>query len=147
MGSQMDMTERLICTHMPVLALFIYCVDQSFFLALLLLPEEINLSYSVGLLVTDFAYIYLRSISPSFCKILDWSKGSFFVMSGFPGGSVVKDLPVNSRDLRDMGSIPGSGRCPGVGNGNPLQYSCLENPMDRGAWPATVPGVTESDMT
>ena len=106
-----------------------------------------NLSNSVGLLVTDFAYVYLKSISPSFCKILDWSKVSFFVTSGFPGGSVVKDPPVNARDLRDVGSVPGSGRSPGVGNGSPLQYSCLEDPMDREAWPAAVHGVTESDMT
>ena len=50
----------------------------------------------------------------------------------FPGGSVVKTLPVNARVAGDMGSIPGSGRSPGGGNGNPLQYSCLENPMDSG---------------
>ena len=48
----------------------------------------------------------------------------------FPGGSVVKNPPANAED---PGSIPGSGRCPGRGNDNPLQYSCLENPMDRGA--------------
>ena len=46
---------------------------------------------------------------------------------------VVKNLPVNAGDIRDVESIPGSGRSPGEGNGNPLQYSCLENPMDRGA--------------
>ena len=51
---------------------------------------------------------------------------------------VVKKLPANTRDTRDMGSIPGSGRCPGGGHGNPLQYSCLENPMDRGVWRAAV---------
>ena len=51
----------------------------------------------------------------------------------FPGGAVVKNLPVNSGDAGDAGLIPGSGRSPGGGNGNPLQYSCLENPMDRGA--------------
>ena len=51
---------------------------------------------------------------------------------------VIKNPPASAGDIRDEGSIPGSGRCPGVGNGNPLQYSCLENPMDRGAWRATV---------
>ena len=50
---------------------------------------------------------------------------------------VVKNPPANTGDIRDAGSIPGSGRSPGEGNGNPLQYSCLENPMDRGAWQAT----------
>ena len=55
---------------------------------------------------------------------------------------VVKNPPSNVGDVRDKGSIPGSGRSPGVGNGNPLQYSCLENFMDRGAWWAT--GVTKS---
>ena len=50
---------------------------------------------------------------------------------------MVKNLPVNAGDLRDVGSIPGSGRSPGVGNGNPLQYSCLENFLDRGAWRVT----------
>ena len=62
----------------------------------------------------------------------------------FPGGTVVKNLPANAGDLRDMGSIPGLGRSPEEGNGNPLQHSSLENPMDRGAWWATVHGVAES---
>ena len=53
---------------------------------------------------------------------------------GFPGGSVVKNLPANAGASGDVGSIPGSGRFPGGGNGNPLQYSCLGNLMDRGAW-------------
>ena len=56
---------------------------------------------------------------------------------GFPGSSEVK------ASARDLGLIPGSGRCPGEGNGNPLQYSCLENPMDGGAWWATVHGVAK----
>ena len=61
---------------------------------------------------------------------------------------MVKNLPTNSGDTRDAGSIPGLGRSPGEGNGNPLPYSCLGNPMDRGAWKATVRGVVkESDMT
>ena len=53
---------------------------------------------------------------------------------GFPGGSVAKNLPASSGDTGDMGWIPGSGRCPGRSNGNPLQCSCLENPMDRETW-------------
>ena len=55
---------------------------------------------------------------------------------------VVKNSPANSGDTRDTGSVPGSGRSLGGGNGNPPQYSCLENSMDRGAWWATVHGVT-----
>ena len=57
---------------------------------------------------------------------------------------VVKNLPASTGDRRDTGSIPGSGRSPREGNGNPLQYSCLENPMDGGVWRATVHGVTKS---
>ena len=57
---------------------------------------------------------------------------------------VVKNPPANAGDMRDAGSIPGSGRTPGEGHGNPLQYACLENPMDRGAWRATVYSVTKS---
>ena len=63
---------------------------------------------------------------------------------GLPGGTVVKNPPANARDPRDVGLIPGSGRSPGVGKGNPHQYCCLENSIDRGAWRATVPGVTKS---
>ena len=60
---------------------------------------------------------------------------------GFPGGAVVKNPPANAGDT---GLIPGSGRSPGEGNGNPLQYSCLENLMAGGAWWATVLGVAKS---
>ena len=60
------------------------------------------------------------------------------------GVLVVKNLPANVREVRDVGSIPGSGRSPGEGNGNPLQCSCLENPMDRGVWQATVHSITKS---
>ena len=63
---------------------------------------------------------------------------------GLPGLSVVKNLLANAGDA---GLNPGSGRSPGDGNGNPLQYSCLENPTDRGGWQAQVHGVAESDMT
>ena len=60
------------------------------------------------------------------------------------GALVVKNSPTNTRDLRDAGSMLGLGRSPGARHGNPLQYSCLENPMDRGAWQATVFRVTQS---
>ena len=59
---------------------------------------------------------------------------------------MVKNLPADLGAVREVGSIPGSGIFPGEGNGKPLQYSCLKNPLDRGAWQATVQGVTESDM-
>ena len=62
---------------------------------------------------------------------------------GFAGGSVVKNPPTNGRDV---GSVPGLGRSTGEGNGNPLQCSCLGNSMDRGAWQATVHGVTKSQI-
>ena len=72
------------------------------------------------------------SVIPSFPKYLHLL---------MPGGSDGKESACN---VRDLGSIPGLGRSPGEGHGNPLQYSCLENPMDRGAWWATVPGVAKS---
>ena len=59
----------------------------------------------------------------------------------------VETLPASARDIRDASSIPGSGRSLGEGNGNPLQYSCLENPMDRGASWATIHEVAQLDMT
>ena len=59
---------------------------------------------------------------------------------------MVKNPPANAGDVRDMGLIPGSGRSPGGGHSSPLQYSCWENPMDRGAWEATVHRVTKSQI-
>ena len=70
-----------------------------------------------------------------------WGNEILTSRDGFPGGSDGKESACNAGD---MGSIPGSGRSPGEGNGNPLQYSCLENAMDRGAWKSTVHGVTKS---
>ena len=76
---------------------------------------------------------------------------NYNLVRGLQGASqvvlVVKNLPANAGDMSDAGSIPGSGRSPEEGNGNPLQYSCLKNPMDRGAWRATVHGVTEESDT
>ena len=68
-------------------------------------------------------------------------------MMGFPGGTAVKNLPANSGGTREVGSISGSGRSPRGGNGNPPQYSSLGDPMDRGAWQATLQRVKESDTT
>ena len=70
----------------------------------------------------------------------------YFSHRGFPGGNgnVVMSLPAYAEDLRDAGSTPGLRRSPGKGHSNPLQYSCLENPLDRGAWQAAVHGVTKS---
>ena len=65
------------------------------------------------------------------------------LLRGFPGDLVVKNPPANSGNVRDTDSIHGSGRSPGEGNGSPFRYSCLENPMDRGAWWATVHGMAE----
>ena len=70
-----------------------------------------------------------------------------FILGAFVMTIVIKNLPANAGDIRDVGSIPGLGRSSGEGNGKSLQYSCLENPIDRGAWQATVHGVAESDMT
>ena len=78
---------------------------------------------------------------PNLSKFPYISKIYDTLYSCFPGGSEVKASASNGGD---PGSIPGSGRSPGEGNGNPLQYSCLENPMDRGAWQATVHGVAKS---
>ena len=74
-------------------------------------------------------------------------QGKFAVLMlilGFPGSSVVKNLPANARVTGDVGLIPELGSSPGGGNGNPLQYSCLENPTNRGAWQASVLGVAKS---
>ena len=66
------------------------------------------------------------------------------ISKGFPGGSVVKNLPANTGATGDSGWIPGSGRSPEGKNGNPLQDSCWDNPMDRGTWWATVDGIIKS---
>ena len=76
-------------------------------------------------------------------KVLDAKKCTFvcwYMMMVL----VVKNLPASAGDIRDMGSISGLGRSPGGGHGNPVQYSCVENPMDRRAWWSTVHGVTKS---
>ena len=76
---------------------------------------------------------------------MDWSTSVVILEQDFPGGS---DIKASVYNVGDLGSIPELGRFPAEGNGNPFQYHCLENPMDRGPWWATVPvGCKESDMT
>ena len=83
-------------------------------------------------------------------RVLEWGAIAFSNMYGymciygFLSGTLVKNASANAGDARDLSSIPGLGRSPVEGNGNPLQYSCLENSMDRGAWWAVVHGVTKS---
>ena len=78
---------------------------------------------------------FSRSYGTDFSHLL-----IFYLMMGFPGGSEVK---VSAFNAGDLGLIPGSGRFPGNGNGNPFQYSCLENSMDRGTWQTTAHGVAK----
>ena len=78
-----------------------------------------------------------------------WAKSTLvvcLVFFCFPRALAVKDLPAGAGATGVTGLIPGMGRCLGIGNGNPLQYSCLENPMDREAWRVTVHGVAKSQM-
>ena len=74
---------------------------------------------------------------------LDREAHHLYQLKGFPGSLVIKNTPANAGDIRDVGLIFGSGRFPGGGRGNPLQYSCLEDSTDRGAWRATVHEVTK----
>ena len=77
-------------------------------------------------------------------SLICWFGGMRHVIKIVSGGAAVKNLPANAGDTGDAVLIPGWGRSPGAGTGQPLQYSCLGNPMDRGAWWAAVHGVTES---
>ena len=101
-------------------------------------------SYSV---LTNFLIALVLS-SPRILNIIYTQMASkcvsLHISMGFPGGSVVKNPPASVGDAGDQCSIPGFRRSPGGGNGNPVQYSCLENSMDRGPQPATVQGVTKN---
>ena len=102
--------------------------------------EQSVVNYTpVKLIVIKNLFLY-RDHCPYFLKSSK-NIASVFCILGFSGDSAVQNLPTNAGDV---GLIPGSGRSPGEGNGNPLQYSCLENPMDRGAWWAILHGVRES---
>ena len=87
----------------------------------------------------------IHGVAKSRIRLSNWTELNWYLVLSFPGGSMVKNPPANAGDAT---LIPGSGRFPGGGNGNPLQYFCLGNPMDRGAWQTTVYGVAkESDTT
>ena len=86
---------------------------------------------------------YLTHLSLSF-RLLSFIKNLVRTRYGVPGGSVVKNLPSSAEDAGVVGSVPRLGRSLGGGNGNSLQYSFLENLMDRGAWQASVHGITKS---
>ena len=107
----------------------------------------LTIYHAVAPLAAHWHRIYLP-VEEAWVLSLAWERiledeivAHFCILLGFPGGSEVKASACNAGVL---GSIPGSGRSPGKGNGNPLRYSCLENPMDAGAWWATVHRVTKS---
>ena len=110
-------------------------------------PGFLTLTASASDLPSSSAHALFTAIISLWLIETCWGFGFFFSPPA-PGASqvalVVKSLPASARDTRDIGSIPGSGRSPGGGHGNPLQYSCLENPMDRGAWRATAHRVAKS---
>ena len=103
--------------------------------------------FQAGLSLYQFSvYFYLSHLFNCFFFFLVFSLRDFWQIKhiGFPGGLVVKNLPTDTGDTREVGSIHGSGRSPGRGHGNPVQYSCLENSMGRRVWWVTVYGVTKS---
>ena len=87
---------------------------------------------------------YWMGASPFLPPEAQTDQSYYLAREGFPSGSVSKESACNTDSTGDGGSIPGLGRFPGGGDGNPLQYSCLKNSMDRGAWPATVHGIAKS---
>ena len=93
---------------------------------------------------TESSTQHLGLLHTNFSPFLHMKIGESTKTLGFPGGLVVKNRPANAGDIRKVALFPGSGRFPGVENGNLLQYSCLENSMDRVAWWATVHGVARS---
>ena len=106
-------------------------------LFLIYVTMQINLSYTQS--IKQFQYLLK-------CLAL-WITFSYYKLWGFPGGASGKEPACNAGDTRDVGLFPRSGKSPGGPHSNLFQYSRLENPMDRGAWRATVHGVTESDMS
>ena len=117
---------------------------MNFFIFLVCLLQRIyvfnlhNTSPQLGLCCREFWIICRRPAGHEKMGWHRWSE-SVLILGGFPGGTSGKEpTPVNAGDIRDASSILGSGRSPGGGHGNPLEYSCLENPKVRGAWQPTV---------
>ena len=108
-----------------------------------------NLNYMINVINTAVCYIW-KVLKEQILRVFITREKTFFSIlyiceiMGFPDGSVGKESACSAGDTGDVGSIPGLGRSPGEGTNYPLQYSCLENPMDRGAWPVTVYGVAKS---
>ena len=148
----MEANKKVLFSHFWVLqscgfSLFFLLiqVNYAFIIQITYVTSTINLGPSrmekaIG---KSFYYLPFFVLSSFF---LNWVPviPSYFISWGFPGGSVVKNLPVSAGD---KGSIPRLGRSPGEGSGYPLEYSCLENPMDRDAWKARAHWFTELDVT
>ena len=120
--------------HMNIVFLYAY-----FSIPGIMLTYQLCISFlcivGINLLISSLKLLHLYA----------WEKLDLpFFLWGFPRELVVKNPPAHAGDIRDMGSIPGLGRSHGEGNGNPLEYFCLQNAMDRGVWPATVHRVTQS---
>ena len=137
------MTESLFHIYIGYLHVFF---EEMFaqFLSLIYVPIVLIIialcySFKMGSIKPPALFFFLKIIFIIWCFF-----GFIHILGVFPDDKVIKNLPANAEDARDAGSIPGLGSSPGAGNGNLLQYSCLENPTDRGAWWATVHGVTKS---
>ena len=130
------------CEHVRILSstIFVTSVFCLYWLSVsLLLPITSNFLLDAGHYNCECYHIKVSRL----CHVL-WIQSWLLKSGASQVVLVVKNLPANAGDIRDPGSIPGLRRSPGGGHGNPLQYSCLETPMDRGAWWATDHGVAKS---
>ena len=110
--------------------------------SLVLIPRTLLQNHLTDMIWNKWALLWMRQFINAIYMALIIRVTA--MKEGFPDSAVVKNPPANARDARQVGSIPGSRRSPGEGNGNPLQYFHLGNLMDRGAWPATVHGVAKT---